>query len=45
LRRLAEAGFDAVLIGEQLMAAPDPGKELAQLLEGAKAVVWSRQRT
>lgn len=37
LQRLAEAGFNAVLIGERLMAAPDPGKGLAQLLEGARA--------
>jgi len=34
LRRLAEAGFNAVLIGEHLMAATDPGRELAKLLEG-----------
>jgi len=37
LRRLAEAGFNAVLIGEHFMSAPDPGRELAQILEGAKA--------
>lgn len=37
LRRLAEAGFNAVLIGEQLLAGGDPGRELAHLLEGAKA--------
>jgi len=36
LARLAAAGFNAVLIGEQLMAAPDPGRELAKLLSGAK---------
>jgi indole-3-glycerol phosphate synthase len=35
LRRLSEAGFDAVLIGERFMEAPDPGRELAALLEGA----------
>jgi indole-3-glycerol phosphate synthase len=34
IRRLAEAGFNAVLIGEHLMAATDPGRELAKLLEG-----------
>ncbi len=33
LRRLAEAGFNAVLIGEHLMTSPDPGKALAELLE------------
>jgi len=32
LRRLSAAGFDAVLIGERCMTAPDPGKELADLL-------------
>jgi indole-3-glycerol phosphate synthase len=36
LRRLAEAGFNAALIGEVLMLADDPGMELAQLLEGAR---------
>jgi indole-3-glycerol phosphate synthase len=38
LERLAAAGFNAVLIGERLMAAPDPGRELAALLEGAKGL-------
>lgn len=37
LERLAEAGFDAALIGERLMAAEDPGKELAALLERVEA--------
>jgi indole-3-glycerol phosphate synthase len=32
LRRLAEAGFDAVLIGERLMMEPDPGQALDRLL-------------
>jgi indole-3-glycerol phosphate synthase len=32
LTRLRAAGFDAFLIGEQLMSAPDPGIALAQLL-------------
>ncbi len=35
LRALADAGFNAVLIGEHLMEVPDPGEELAALLEGA----------
>ena len=35
LRRLAEAGFNAVLIGERLMTMPDPGRELAALLADA----------
>jgi indole-3-glycerol phosphate synthase len=34
LRRLAEAGFDAVLIGERLMTEPDPGQALRELLAG-----------
>jgi indole-3-glycerol phosphate synthase len=38
LERLAAAGFNAVVIGERLMAAPDPGRELAALLEGAKGL-------
>lgn len=38
LARLAATGFNAVLIGEQLMAAPDPGRELAALLQGAKGL-------
>jgi indole-3-glycerol phosphate synthase len=37
LRRLAEAGFNAVLIGESLMVKDDPGVELARLLEGARS--------
>jgi indole-3-glycerol phosphate synthase len=32
LRRIREAGFDAVLIGERLMSQPDPGMALCQLL-------------
>ena len=32
LKRLADAGFDAVLIGERLIAEPDPGAALAELL-------------
>jgi len=34
LRRLREAGFDAFLVGEHLMSAPDPGAALRALLEG-----------
>jgi indole-3-glycerol phosphate synthase len=37
LRRLAEAGFNAALIGESLMLNEDPGRELARLLEGARS--------
>jgi indole-3-glycerol phosphate synthase len=43
LRRLAEAGFNAALIGERLMEAPDPGGELATLLEGAGLAVKARR--
>jgi indole-3-glycerol phosphate synthase len=32
LRRLSDARFDAVLIGERLMTQPDPGQALGQLL-------------
>jgi len=32
LEELRSAGFDAFLVGEQLMLAPDPGAELAALL-------------
>ncbi len=31
LRRVAAAGYDAVLIGEALMRAPDPGRALTEL--------------
>ena len=39
LQRLADAGFDAVLIGERLITQPDPGGALSKLLGrlGAKA--------
>jgi indole-3-glycerol phosphate synthase len=35
LQKLREAGFDAFLIGEHLMLAPDPAAALAQLLGAA----------
>lgn len=38
LARLGAAGFNAVLIGERLLMAPDPGRELATLLEGAQVL-------
>lgn len=44
LERLAVAGFNAVLIGERLMTAPDPGRELAALLEGAKGLAHRAER-
>ena len=37
LRRLADAGFSAALIGESLLVADDPGRELARLLAGARS--------
>ena len=38
LRNLAAAGFHAALIGEHLMTADDPGRALAELLGGARAL-------
>jgi indole-3-glycerol phosphate synthase len=38
LRRLAEAGFNAVLVGESLLVEDDPGRQLARLLEGARSL-------
>ena len=35
VRRLRDAGFDAFLVGEHLMASPDPGEALKRLLEEA----------
>ena len=41
--RLADAGFDAVLVGEALVTAPDPGAALAALTAvEASAVEASR---
>lgn len=42
VRRLAEAGYHAILIGEHLMTAPDPGRALAEILEGANALASER---
>jgi indole-3-glycerol phosphate synthase len=36
VRRLREAGFDAFLIGEHLMSAPDPGEALSALIAGVR---------
>ncbi len=36
LRLLRGAGFDAFLVGERLMSAPDPGEALRQLIAGAE---------
>jgi indole-3-glycerol phosphate synthase len=35
VRRLRDAGFDAFLVGEHLMVAPDPAAALEALLDGA----------
>lgn len=35
VRRLADAGVDAILVGEALLASPDPGTRLRELLVGA----------
>ncbi|HJZ60773.1 MAG TPA: indole-3-glycerol phosphate synthase TrpC [Miltoncostaeaceae bacterium] len=35
VRRMGEAGVDAVLVGEALMRAPDPGEAVRALLTGA----------
>jgi indole-3-glycerol phosphate synthase/phosphoribosylanthranilate isomerase len=35
IRRLREAGFDAFLVGESLMSAPDPGDALDALIRSA----------
>ena len=34
VRRLAEAGVDAILVGTHLMRADDPGRALSELMEG-----------
>jgi indole-3-glycerol phosphate synthase len=35
LRRLRDAGYQAFLVGEHLMQAPDPGLALEELIRGA----------
>jgi indole-3-glycerol phosphate synthase len=37
VRRLRDAGFDAFLVGERLMSAPEPGAALRRLIEEAEA--------
>jgi indole-3-glycerol phosphate synthase len=36
VRRLREVGYDAFLVGEHFMTAPDPGRALADLLDEAE---------
>ena len=38
MEKLAKAGFNAVLIGEHLMLADDPGKELSRLVSSSPAL-------
>ena len=42
IERLAGAGFNAVLIGESLMASGDPGKALGRLLERVSSLGMAR---
>jgi indole-3-glycerol phosphate synthase len=42
LENLAKAGFNAVLIGEHLMLADDPGEELSRLLKSAPTLKMAR---
>ena len=42
--RMKQAGFHAVLVGEPLMRAPEPGRELAAMLAGAQTVLASPPR-
>ena len=37
VKKLMASGVDAILIGEQLMRAPDPGAMLSELLKGARS--------
>ena len=40
VRRLRDAGYDAFLVGEHLMAAPDPGAALEELIRESSARRW-----
>jgi indole-3-glycerol phosphate synthase/phosphoribosylanthranilate isomerase len=40
VRRLRDAGYDAFLIGEHLMSAPDPGAALEELIRASSARRW-----
>jgi len=43
LRRLREAGYDAFLVGEQLMTSPDPGLALESLIKSVAPPTRSSQ--
>jgi indole-3-glycerol phosphate synthase len=43
LRKLSHAGFDAFLIGEQLMLSPDPAAALYDLLNGAAPEIGTKE--
>jgi indole-3-glycerol phosphate synthase len=43
LKRLADAGYDAALIGERFMTAPDPGNELAEFLKLEPALAKAKR--
>jgi indole-3-glycerol phosphate synthase / phosphoribosylanthranilate isomerase len=40
VRRLRDAGYDAFLIGEHLMTAPDPGAALEELIRASSVRRW-----
>jgi indole-3-glycerol phosphate synthase/phosphoribosylanthranilate isomerase len=41
LRRLREAGYDAVLVGEHLMSGADPGRTLEAMIHASSARRWA----
>jgi indole-3-glycerol phosphate synthase len=45
VRRLRDAGFDALLVGESLMKAADPGAALRELLSGSAVEAHRAHKT
>jgi indole-3-glycerol phosphate synthase/phosphoribosylanthranilate isomerase len=41
VRRLRDAGYDAVLVGEHLMSEADPGKALEAMIRESSALRWA----
>jgi indole-3-glycerol phosphate synthase/phosphoribosylanthranilate isomerase len=41
LRRLRDAGYDAVLVGEHLMSGADPGRTLEAMIHGSSPRRWA----